>query len=106
MELMSDKIGAAVAVKMYFGMINKGYIALVIKSFTTAHRIGLMQELELFLFKYKPCRVKLAQDGLVRMPHTAYSWVYEMPEMAKTAGKFGGINRLCKSRDLSYLGDV
>jgi 3-hydroxyisobutyrate dehydrogenase-like beta-hydroxyacid dehydrogenase len=92
-EHMSDKVGAAVAVKMCFGMATKGYIALAIQSFTTAYRLGVLEELEAFLGKYKPAHLKAAQEGLVRMPHTAYRWVFEMLEMAETASEYGGFEK-------------
>ncbi|OAA54373.1 6-phosphogluconate dehydrogenase protein [Niveomyces insectorum RCEF 264] len=92
-EHMSDTIGAAVAVKMCFGMVTKGYIALAIQAFTTAHRLGVLSELESFLNKYKPTHLLIAQEGLVRMPHTAYRWVYEMLEMADTASDAGGFRK-------------
>ena len=90
LEHMSNKISAAVAVKMCFGMTTKGYIALAIQAFTTAHRFGVLEELEQYLGKYKPHHLQIAKDGLVRMPHTAYRWVFEMLEMAETAEEFGG----------------
>lgn len=92
-EHMSDKIGAAVAVKMCFGMTTKGYIALAIQSFTTAYRLGVLEELESFLDKYKPNHLRIAREGLVRMPHTAYRWVFEMLEMAETAEEYGGFDK-------------
>ena len=93
MEHMSDKIGAAAAVKMCFGMTTKGFIALAIQSFTTAYRLGVLDELEEYLGKYKPTTLKLAQEGLVIMPHKAYRWVYEMQEMAETVSEYGGFDK-------------
>lgn len=90
---MSDNVGAAIAVKMCFGMTTKGYIALAIQSFTTAYRLGVLEELESYLGKYKPAHLKIAQEGLVRMPHTAYRWVHEMLEMADTASEYGGFEK-------------
>ncbi|KAI0977377.1 6-phosphogluconate dehydrogenase C-terminal domain-like protein [Xylaria arbuscula] len=92
-EHLSDKVGAAVAVKMCFGMVTKGYIALAIQSFTTAYRLGVLEDLEAFLGRYKPQHLKIAQEGLVRMPHTAYRWVHEMLEMAETASEYGGFDK-------------
>ncbi|KAI0170076.1 6-phosphogluconate dehydrogenase [Pestalotiopsis sp. NC0098] len=93
MEHMSDKIGAATAVKMCFGMTTKGFIALAIQAFTTAHRLGVLDELQEFLGKYKPATLKAAQEGLVRMPHTAYRWYFEMLEMSETAAEYGGFDK-------------
>lgn len=90
---MSPSIGAAVAVKMCFGMLTKGYIALAIQAFSTAHRLGVREDLEQFLSKYKPLHLQIAREGLVRMPHTAYRWVHEMLEMAETVEEFGGFER-------------
>lgn len=93
MEHMSEKIGAATAVKMCFGMTTKGFIALAIQSFTTAHRLGVLDELQEYLGRYKPATLKAAQDGLVRMPHTAYRWYFEMLEMGETAAEYGGFDK-------------
>lgn len=93
MEHMSEKIGAATAVKMCFGMTTKGFIALAIQAFTTAHRLGVLDELQDFLGRYKPATLKAAQDGLVRMPHTAYRWYFEMLEMGETAAEYGGFDK-------------
>ncbi|KAI0154972.1 6-phosphogluconate dehydrogenase C-terminal domain-like protein [Xylariaceae sp. FL1272] len=92
-EHLGDKIGAAAAVKMCFGMVSKGYIALAIQSFTTAYRLGVLEDLEAFLGRYKPQHLQIAREGLVRMPHTAYRWVHEMLEMADTTSEYGGFNR-------------
>ncbi|KAH8878963.1 6-phosphogluconate dehydrogenase C-terminal domain-like protein [Thozetella sp. PMI_491] len=89
LDHMSEKVGAAVAVKMCFSMTTKGFIALAIQSFTTAHRLGVRDELETFLGKYKPATLKMAQDGLVTMPPKAYRWIHEMLEIAKTAEHAG-----------------
>ncbi|KAH8670794.1 6-phosphogluconate dehydrogenase [Xylariales sp. PMI_506] len=93
MEHMSEKIGAATAVKMCFGMTTKGFIALAIQSFTTAHRLGVLDELQDYLGRYKPATLKSAQEGLVRMPHTAYRWVHEMLEMSETIAEYGGLDK-------------
>ncbi len=92
-EHMSDKVGAAVAVKMCFGMTTKGFTALAIQSFTTAHRLGVLDELQEYLGKYKPATLKMAQEGLVTMPPKAYRWVHEMLEMSETAAEQGGFDR-------------
>jgi 3-hydroxyisobutyrate dehydrogenase-like beta-hydroxyacid dehydrogenase len=93
MEHMSDRIGAATAVKMCFGMTTKGFIALAIQAFTTAHRLGVLDELQEYLGRYKPATLKAAQEGLVRMPHTAYRWFFEMLEMSETAAEYGGFDK-------------
>ncbi|KAM0808455.1 putative Phosphogluconate dehydrogenase NAD-binding putative C-terminal domain-containing protein [Seiridium cardinale] len=93
MEHMSEKIGAATAVKMCFGMTTKGFVALAIQSFTTAYRLGVLDELQEYLGRYKPATLEAAQDGLVRMPHTAYRWYFEMLEMGETASEYGGFDK-------------
>jgi hypothetical protein len=91
MKHMSDKVGAATAVKTCFGMTTKGFIALAIQSFTTAHRLGVLDELQDYLGRYKPATLEMAQDGLVVMPPKSYRWVHEMLEMSETAAEFGGL---------------
>lgn len=102
MEHMSEKIGAATAVKMCFGMTTKGFIALAIQAFTTAHRLGVLDELQEFLGRYKPATLKAAQDGLVRMPHTAYRWYFEMLEMSETAAEYGGFDKTLYVNDCFF----
>jgi 3-hydroxyisobutyrate dehydrogenase-like beta-hydroxyacid dehydrogenase len=93
MEHMSEKIGVATAVKICFGMTTKGFIALAIQAFTTAHRLGVLDELQTYLSKYKPATLKMAQEGLVVMPPKAYRWVHEMLEMSETVADFGGFDK-------------
>jgi hypothetical protein len=55
--------------------------------------LDVLEELEAYLGKYKPAHLKIAEEGLLRMPHTAYRWVYEMLEMADTASEYGGFGK-------------
>lgn len=78
---------------MCFGINTKGFTALAIQSFTTAHRLGVLPELRSYLGKYSPTTLQLAEKGLVTMPPKAYRWVHEMLEMAGTVSDDGGFER-------------
>jgi 3-hydroxyisobutyrate dehydrogenase-like beta-hydroxyacid dehydrogenase len=90
---LGDQIGAATGLKMCFGMNTKGFGAIVIQSFTTAYRLGLLSELRGYMRKYNPMALQLAEKGIVTMPPKAYRWVYEMSEMAETVAEDGGFER-------------
>jgi 3-hydroxyisobutyrate dehydrogenase-like beta-hydroxyacid dehydrogenase len=90
---LGDQIGAATGLKMCFGMNTKGFGAIVIQSFTTAYRLGLLSELREYMRKYNPMALQLAEKGIVVMPPKAYKWVYEMSEMAETVAEDGGFGR-------------
>ena len=90
---LGDSIGTATGLKMCFGITTKGFTALAIEAFTTAHRLGVLSELQDYLGKYNPSTLQLAEKGLVTMPPKAYRWVHEMLEMADTATEDGGFER-------------
>jgi hypothetical protein len=87
---ISDHIGAASALKMTFAALTKGFTALAIQSFTTAHRLGVLPELQHHLKLYSPKTYDLTNASMVKMPPKAYRWVREMDEIAATFADDGG----------------
>lgn len=75
---------------MCFASLTKGFTALAIQSFTTAHRLNVLPELQEHLQQYSPKSLELAQRGIVGMPPKAYRWVREMEEIAETHEADGG----------------
>ncbi|KAL1311168.1 hypothetical protein AAFC00_001367 [Neodothiora populina] len=87
---VAGEIGPASGLKMTFASLTKGLTALTIQSFTTAHRLGVLPELQEHLEQYSPKTLALAQKGITGMPHKAYRWVGEMTEIGDTFTEDGG----------------
>ena len=87
---LSDDIGAATGVKMCFAATTKGFISLAIQSYTTAHQLGVLDNLREYLAKYNSSTQTIAEKGLVTMPPKAYRWVGEMREIGDTFEAEGG----------------
>ncbi|KAI5273237.1 6-phosphogluconate dehydrogenase C-terminal domain-like protein [Aureobasidium subglaciale] len=87
---ISDQIGAASGLKMSFAALTKGFTGLAIQSFTTAHRLGVLPELQQHLQQYSPKTFDLANASMPRMPPKAYRWVREMEEIGATLAEDGG----------------
>ncbi|KAI0109934.1 6-phosphogluconate dehydrogenase C-terminal domain-like protein [Daldinia grandis] len=87
---VSPEIGAASGLKMCFASFTKGFTALAIQSFTTAHRLGVLSDLQGELREVVPRHYELAEKGVVGMAPKAYRWVTEMEEIARTLSEEGG----------------
>lgn len=87
---VSDEIGVASGLKMCFASLTKGFTALAIQSFTTAKRLGVLDELRGELQGLVPAHGTAAERGLLGMPPKAYRWVREMEEIALTFDEEGG----------------
>lgn len=77
---VSKAIGPATGLKMCFASLSKGLTGIAIQSFTTAHNLGVLDELRAELEGTFPELAKHAQRSLVSMPPKAYRWVKEMEE--------------------------
>ena len=89
---VSEEIGAAAGLKMCFAALSKGFTALAIQSFTTAHNLGILPELKAQLAEHNPSALKRAEGGLPGMCPKAYRWVHEMEEIADTFEVDGGFD--------------
>ncbi|KAI4730791.1 6-phosphogluconate dehydrogenase C-terminal domain-like protein [Aureobasidium sp. EXF-10728] len=87
---ISDEVGAASGLKMSFAALTKGFTGLAIQSYTTAHRLGVLPELQQHLQQYSPKTFDLAQAWMPGMPPKAYRWVREMEEINATLAEDGG----------------
>ena len=90
---VADTVGPASGLKMCFASMTKGLTAIAIQSFTTAHRLGVLDQLRMHLMQYSPKTGELAGRGLVGMPPKAYRWVDEMKEIAATFHHDGGFEK-------------
>ncbi|KAH6660551.1 6-phosphogluconate dehydrogenase [Truncatella angustata] len=93
MRHISDDIGAASGLKMCFASTTKGFTSIAIQSFTTAHRLGVLDELRQELERVSPASLKTAEKGVVGMAPKAYRWVREMEEIALTFEEDGGFSQ-------------
>ncbi|KAI9740997.1 MAG: hypothetical protein M1834_002708 [Cirrosporium novae-zelandiae] len=89
---INDSIGSASGLKMCFASIIKGLTALATESFTTASRLGVLDQLRTHLKEFNPKIGELAERGLVGMPPKAYRWVREMEEIGDTMAEQGGFS--------------
>ncbi|KAL9075962.1 MAG: hypothetical protein Q9161_001356 [Pseudevernia consocians] len=80
---IADTIGPASGLKMCFASTTKGLTAIAIQSFTTAHTLGVLDDLQAHLKDYSPNTGELAAKG----------WVDEMKEIAETFHTEGGFER-------------
>ncbi|KAF3017386.1 hypothetical protein E8E14_000909 [Neopestalotiopsis sp. 37M] len=84
---ISDDVGAASGLKMCFASMTKGFTSIAIQSFTTAARLGVLDELR---SEMAPQTLQRAEKGVVGMAPKAYRWVGEMEEIATTFEEDGG----------------
>lgn len=87
---INDTVGSASGLKMCFAALNKGFTALATQSFTAAHALGVVPELQEHLKEYSPALGQAANRGIPNMPPKAYRWVQEMREIAQTVEEDGG----------------
>nr|POE65716.1 hypothetical protein CFP56_58822 [Quercus suber] len=89
---LTPTIGSATGLKMCFAALSKGFTALAIQSFTTAHNLDVLPDLKEHLELLNPATLKTAERGLIGMPPKAYRWVKEMDEIAETFEADGGFS--------------
>ena len=93
MKHIAATIGPASGLKMCFASLSKGFIGIAIQTFTTAHILGVLPELQDHLEIYSPGAGERAKIGLVSMPPKAYRWVREMEEISDTMAEEGGFEK-------------
>ncbi|WPG97813.1 Hypothetical protein R9X50_00059400 [Acrodontium crateriforme] len=90
---VNETIGSATGLKICFAALSKGFTALAIQSFTTAHNLGVLYELKEHLESSNPRAARAVERGLPSMPPKAYRWVHEMEEIARTFESDGGFSQ-------------
>ncbi|ORY66351.1 6-phosphogluconate dehydrogenase [Pseudomassariella vexata] len=93
MKHISPDISAASGLKMCFASTTKGFTSLAIQAFTTAERLGVLDELKHEMQTMIPGHWKIAQGGVIGMAPKAYRWVREMEEIALTFEEEGGFSQ-------------
>jgi putative dehydrogenase len=93
-NVLSDRIGAASALKMCYGTVNKGIGALVLELLIAGRRLGIGEALEDQLKKTQ----RVVYDEFVKkqsiMPPKAYRWVPEMNQIARCFESVGMTPRM------------
>ena len=92
MQVLDDKIGTASTLKSCFASLTKGFTALSILSFTTAHTANVLPQLQSHLEKFSPGSLKRAEGSLTGMPPKAYRWVEEMRQIGSTFSTEGNMD--------------
>ncbi|KJR85797.1 uncharacterized protein SPSK_09501 [Sporothrix schenckii 1099-18] len=87
---IADTIGSASGLKMCFAAMSKGYSAIAIQAFTTAHKLGVLEDLQWAMGSLVPGRVKQTEGALTGMAPKAYRWVREMEEISDTFAEEAG----------------
>ncbi|CAK7207801.1 hypothetical protein SEUCBS139899_010615 [Sporothrix eucalyptigena] len=87
---ISASIGSASGLKMCFAAMSKGYSAIAIQAFTTAHKLGVLEDLQWAMGSLVPGRVKQTEGALTGMAPKAYRWVREMEEISDTFSQEAG----------------
>ena len=83
-RVLSDRLGDASAIKMCYGAMNKGMIAMVLELLIAARRLGVDAALEAQLRETHGEIYDRIVGALPVMPPKAYRWVPEMLQIAQT----------------------
>ncbi|KKY13558.1 putative phosphogluconate nad-binding [Diplodia seriata] len=87
---LAAEIGPASGLKASFAALTKGFYALALQSYTTAHQLSVLPELRAQLGAAFPATLAAADRGVVGMQPKAYRWEGEMREIAETFRTEGG----------------
>ena len=88
-QVISDRIADASALKMCYGALNKGTQALWLEVLIAAQHLGVEGMLERQLRQSRADLYDLVLGQFPSMPPKAYRWVPEMLEISKTLGAAG-----------------
>ena len=88
-RIVSERIGDAAAVKMCYGGITKGTVALLTELLLAARRLGVEEVLDAELRASQPAIRDWIMRFLPVMPPKAYRWVPETREIAATFASVG-----------------
>ena len=88
-QVLSERIGDASAIKICYGAMNKGVIALALEVLVAARRLGVDAAFETQLLETQRDVHERVIRGLPVMPPKAYRWVPEMLEIARTFESVG-----------------
>jgi hypothetical protein len=87
---VADTVGTASGLKCCYASLSKGFTALAIQSWSTAARLGVLDELRAEMRESNAAAETRAAKGLVGMAPKSGRWVAEMREIGKTFREVGG----------------
>ncbi len=88
-RIVSERIGDAASVKMCYGGITKGTVALLTELLLASRRLGVEEMLDTELRETQPAIRDWIMRFLPSMPPKAYRWVPETREIAATFASVG-----------------
>jgi 3-hydroxyisobutyrate dehydrogenase-like beta-hydroxyacid dehydrogenase len=88
-QVISDRIGDASALKMCYGALNKGTQALWLEVLIAAHRLGVDGLLDQQLQQSQADLYQWALGQFPALPPKAFRWAPEMLEISKTLATAG-----------------
>ena len=88
-KVVSQRVGDAAAVKMCYGGVTKGTVALLTELLIAAQRLGVEEVLDEELAESQPAIRDWILRNLPSMPPKAYRWVPETEEIAATFAAVG-----------------
>jgi 3-hydroxyisobutyrate dehydrogenase-like beta-hydroxyacid dehydrogenase len=88
-RVVSDRVGDAASVKMCYGAVTKGAIALLTEMLIVARRLGVAETLDDELAGSQAAIRDWILRNLTSMPPKAYRWVPETTEIAATFAEAG-----------------
>lgn len=88
-RVVSDRVGDAASVKMCYGAVTKGAIALLTEMLIVARRLGVADTLDAELAGSQAAIREWILRNLTNMPPKAYRWVPETNEIAATFADAG-----------------
>lgn len=86
---IGSKIGQAKGIKMAYGALTKGLVAISTQLLITAWKMGLYNVLIKDLKKSQAELYKWMEQRVTRMPHRSRRWIGEMKEISKTFEALG-----------------
>ncbi len=93
-RIVSERVGDASALKMCYGGITKGAVALGVELLIAARKLGVAEPLEREFQESLGTIYEWLLARTVSMPPKAYRWVPEMNEIAKTFEDVGMTPRI------------
>lgn len=87
---LGARIGSASGLKCCYGSMLKGLIAISIQSFSTAHALGVYDEMQRLLKTFQPALQESTTRMVTEIPPKASRWVEEMVEIGKCFNEEGG----------------
>jgi 3-hydroxyisobutyrate dehydrogenase-like beta-hydroxyacid dehydrogenase len=88
-RLLGEEVGAASGLKMCYGALTKGFVAIGTELLVAAHRMGLDAALREELSNSQKVMLDALARSIPAMPSKAHRWIGEMEEIAATFGALG-----------------